>query len=59
MIPEDPTSPAADLAERILDEVSSADQDWTVVARCARELMQLAERAAARASGAEPGGENP
>ncbi|MGI8594419.1 MAG: hypothetical protein ACR2ML_08685 [Solirubrobacteraceae bacterium] len=40
---EDPTSRAADLAERILDEVSSIHQDWQLVAACARELADLAE----------------
>ena len=48
MAHEDPTTRAADLAERILDEVSSADQNWLVVARCARELAELADRAAHR-----------
>lgn len=40
---EDPTSRAADLAERILDEVSSIHQNWQVVAACARELADLAD----------------
>jgi len=55
MVPEDPTSPAADLAEEILDEISSADQDWSLVAARARELRELAERAARRSSEVEPG----
>lgn len=38
--------PRADLAERMLDEVSSGDQNWRLVARCARELAELADRAA-------------
>lgn len=46
MASEDPTTRAADLAELILDEVSSVDQNWRVVARCARELAELADRAA-------------
>ena len=37
---------AADLAERILDEVSGADQDWGTIASWARELAVLAEAAA-------------
>jgi len=44
--PEDCTSRAADLAELILDEISSADQDWRLVASTARELAKLADRAA-------------
>jgi hypothetical protein len=42
---------AANLAERILDEVSSADQDWGTIASWARELAALADAAAT------PGGE--
>ncbi len=45
----EPTSRAANLAERILHEVSSAKQDWRVVAVCARELAELAKREAASA----------
>lgn len=52
---KDPTSHAADLAERILDEVSSADQNWRVVAICARELAELADEAASDVSDAGPG----
>lgn len=55
MHPEDPTTLAADLAERILDEVSSANQNWLVVARCARELAELADRVANPPGGADPG----
>jgi len=54
MAAEDPTTRAADLAERILDEVSSADQNWRVVARCARELAELADRAANLRRDADP-----
>ena len=32
------------LAERILDEISRADQEWRTVAKCAHELALLAER---------------
>jgi hypothetical protein len=45
---EDLTAEAADLAERILDEVSKADQDWQRIARWARELAELADTAASR-----------
>ncbi|TMK38750.1 MAG: hypothetical protein E6G56_13210 [Actinobacteria bacterium] len=41
----DPTRRAADLAERILDEIASADHDWSLVARFARELARVAEAA--------------
>jgi hypothetical protein len=37
---------AADLAERILDEVSEAEQDWRTIERCAQELYELAARVA-------------
>jgi hypothetical protein len=36
---------AADLAERILDEVSGSDQDWGTIASWARELAVLADTA--------------
>lgn len=55
MAPEDLTTRAADLAERILDEVSSANQDWGAVARCARELADLAGRVAAGRSETDVG----
>lgn len=48
---EETTARAADLAERILDEVSSADQDWRLVERWARELAELAALAARPATG--------
>lgn len=51
MSSSDPTSRAADLAERILDEVSSAHQDWHVIAASARELADLAETVS---SGVDP-----
>jgi hypothetical protein len=40
---DDPTSAAADLAEQILDEVSSRDQNWSCIAALARELVVLAD----------------
>jgi len=46
--PEDPTSRAADLAEQVLDEVSSLHQDWQLIAACARELANLADSVADR-----------
>jgi len=41
------TAKAAELAERILDEVSSSDQDWRTIASLAGELAALAHTAAA------------
>jgi hypothetical protein len=46
----DPTTGAAQLAERILEEVTMPNQDWCNIAALARELAVLAESAA-------PGGE--
>ena len=40
------TAIAADLAERILDEVTRAHQDWSKVAELARALAALAAAAA-------------
>jgi hypothetical protein len=48
---EDPTSAAADLAEEIVDQVGSVDQDWRLIARLAAELATLASRAAERRTG--------
>ena len=48
MTADDPTSAAADLAERILDEVSSRDQNWSCIAALARELAALADGVASR-----------
>jgi DNA-binding transcriptional ArsR family regulator len=45
---DDATTTAAELAEGILDEVSSADQDWRKIASRARELASVADVAAAR-----------
>jgi hypothetical protein len=39
---------AADLAERIVDEISEADQDWRAIELRARELVELLTRLAAR-----------
>jgi len=39
---EDATARAADLAEQILDEVSGAEQDWSLVEQRALELAELA-----------------
>jgi ketosteroid isomerase-like protein len=50
---EDATARAADLAERIVQEVSEADHDWRAIGRRARELAALA-RAARRASAEGP-----
>ena len=46
MTGDDLTSGAAELAERILDEVSRPNQDWCTVAVLARELASLADAAA-------------
>jgi hypothetical protein len=43
---DDPTPEAAQLAERILDEVSRPDQNWCNIAVLARELAVLADEAA-------------
>jgi hypothetical protein len=48
---EETPARAADLAEQILDEVSSADQDWRLVERWARELAEVAALAARPATG--------
>lgn len=48
---DDATTQAAELAERILDAVSDAEQDWRLVERCARELAELAASVAPRATG--------
>ena len=52
MSDENVVAAAADLAERILDEVSSPDQDWGTIASWARELAALADGAAS------PGGQS-
>ncbi len=35
------TARAADLAERIVDEISQSDQDWGAIERHARSLVTL------------------
>ncbi len=50
---EDATADAAELAERILDEVSRADQDWSKIAAWARELAELCARVSEAASSRE------
>ncbi len=50
---EDATAEAAELAERILDQVSRAVQDWSKIAVWARELAELAANEAASATGPE------
>jgi hypothetical protein len=47
MTDEDLTARAAELAERILEEVTSIDQDWFTISALARGLAALAETAAA------------
>jgi hypothetical protein len=46
---DDVTPRAAELAERILDEVSRPSQNWCNIAVLARRLAALADAAAARA----------
>ena len=50
MTDEQATADAADLAERILDEVSSAEQNWSAVEHMANALAETAARAARRAT---------
>jgi hypothetical protein len=37
---------AADLAERIVDEISQSNQDWSAIERHARKLVELLARRA-------------
>lgn len=46
MTDERTTARAADLAERILDEISRAEQNWAAVEHMANALAELAARAA-------------
>lgn len=48
MSDDETTARAAAIAERLLEEVSGMEQDWSNIAARARELAALAERAAAR-----------
>lgn len=50
MTEEQTVAVASDLAERIVDEVSRATQDWPLVARLANALAELARQAAATAA---------
>lgn len=43
---------AADLAERIVDEISQSDQDWPAIERHARKLVELLAQRADGACGA-------
>jgi hypothetical protein len=43
---DDPTSQAADLAERLVDEVARADQDWELIRALAVQLARLAAHTA-------------
>jgi len=42
----DPTGRAADLVELMLEQISRTEQDWHLIAVLARELADLAGRAA-------------
>jgi hypothetical protein len=41
---EQMTVRAADLAERLVDEISQSDQDWSAIERHARKLVELLAR---------------
>ena len=45
---EQMTVRAADLAERIVDEISQSDQNWSAIERHARALVELVARRADR-----------
>jgi hypothetical protein len=48
---EQMTVRAADLAERIVDEISQSDQDWSAIELRARKLVELlAQRADGQAT---------
>jgi hypothetical protein len=53
MSDQDITAGASELAERILEEVSSIDQDWSNISAWARELAALADAAASAAGAGE------
>ena len=44
---DDPTSPAADLAEQLVDEIAKPRQDWILIRRLALALAELADEVAA------------
>lgn len=46
---EQTTTQAVDLAERIVDEISEANQDWRAIELRARELVEIVAQRAARA----------
>lgn len=48
---DDPTSPAADLAEQLVDEIARPHQDWRLIHGLAAELEQLAAAVVEAASG--------
>jgi hypothetical protein len=50
MCGQDLTAGAAALAEQILEEVISIDQDWATISTWARELAALADAAGAAAT---------
>jgi broad specificity phosphatase PhoE len=56
MTDEDLTAQAAELAERILEEVTSIDQDWSTISVLARQLATLADTAASPAGPRPDGG---
>jgi uncharacterized protein YutE (UPF0331/DUF86 family) len=56
MTDEDLIARAAELAERILEEVTSIHQDWFTISALARALTVLAERAASAGEPRPDGG---
>jgi hypothetical protein len=50
MTADDPTSYAADLAERLVDEVARPDQRWATILSIAAELARFAADVVARES---------
>lgn len=55
MTGDDLVAAAAELAERILDEVIGIDQDWRNISALARELAALADEGASRPAAGEEG----
>lgn len=53
MTDDDTIIHAADLAERLVAEVSAPQQDWHLIARVALELVAIAGRAAREAADAD------
>jgi predicted MarR family transcription regulator len=56
MTDEELTARAAELAERILEEVTSIDQDWATISALARQLSVLAGAAASAGDTPADGG---